>query len=55
VSELFALDNLLAQRDQAGRSYSEFLRVPAMSVGIYVLPAAATTFKNPTIKTRFIM
>jgi mannose-6-phosphate isomerase-like protein (cupin superfamily) len=47
VSELFSLDQLLAQRDQAGRSYSEFLRVPAMSAGIYVLPAGGNDLQRP--------
>ena len=38
MSEVFELDQLQAQRVQAGRSYLEFLRVQAMSAGIYVLP-----------------
>jgi quercetin dioxygenase-like cupin family protein len=35
------------QRTQSGKLYSEFLRVPAMSVGLYVLPAGATDPQRP--------
>jgi mannose-6-phosphate isomerase-like protein (cupin superfamily) len=47
MSEVFALDQLLAKRLQAGRSYLEFLRVPAMSAGVYVLPAGAPDPQQP--------
>jgi mannose-6-phosphate isomerase-like protein (cupin superfamily) len=47
MSEVFDLDNLLAQRDQGGRSYLEFLRVPAMSAGIYILPAGGGDLQRP--------
>ena len=47
MSEVFALDQLLAKRLQAGRSYLEFLRVPAMSAGVYVLPAGAPDLQQP--------
>ena len=47
MSELFSLDNLLAHRDHAGRSYSEFLRVSAMSAGIYVLPVSGNDLQRP--------
>jgi len=47
VSEAFSLDELLAKRLQAGRSYLEFLRVPAMSAGVYVLPAGAPDPQQP--------
>jgi mannose-6-phosphate isomerase-like protein (cupin superfamily) len=33
----FEVSQLLAERQRAGRSYLEFLRVPAMSLGIYTL------------------
>src|SRR6266446_6808830 len=46
-TEVFALDELLAKRLQAGRSYLEFLRVPAMSAGVYVLPAGAPDPQQP--------
>jgi mannose-6-phosphate isomerase-like protein (cupin superfamily) len=47
MSEVFDLNNLLAKRDQGGRSYLEFLRVPAMSAGIYILPAGGTDLQRP--------
>jgi quercetin dioxygenase-like cupin family protein len=34
-------------RTQSGKLYSEFLRVPAMSAGLYVLPAGATDLQRP--------
>jgi mannose-6-phosphate isomerase-like protein (cupin superfamily) len=46
-TEVFALDQLLAKRLQAGRSYLEFLRVPTMSAGVYVLPAGAPDPQQP--------
>lgn len=47
MSQVFALDQLLAKQFQTGRSYLEFLRVPAMSAGLYVLPAGATDPQKP--------
>jgi mannose-6-phosphate isomerase-like protein (cupin superfamily) len=47
VSQVFELDQLQAQRVQAGRSYLEFLRVPAMSAGIYVLPVGGNDRQSP--------
>ncbi len=35
------------QRTQGGKLYREFLRVPAMSAGLYVLPAGATDLQRP--------
>jgi mannose-6-phosphate isomerase-like protein (cupin superfamily) len=35
------------QRAESGRAYREFLRVPAMSAGLYVLPAGATDHQKP--------
>jgi mannose-6-phosphate isomerase-like protein (cupin superfamily) len=35
------------QRTQSGKLYREFLRVPAMSAGFYVLPAGATDSQRP--------
>lgn len=43
----FELRDLLAAHRQAGRSYLEFLRVPALSMGLYVLPAGATDPQRP--------
>ena len=47
MSQVFELDQLQAQRVQAGRSYLEFLRVPAMSAGIYVLPVGGNDRQSP--------
>ncbi len=35
------------QRAQSGKLYREFLRVPAMSAGLYVLPDGATDPQRP--------
>src|SRR5713226_8964843 len=35
------------QRTQSAKSYREFLRVPAMSAGLYVLSAGATDPQHP--------
>lgn len=45
--DAFELANLMAQQQQAGRSYLEFLRVPAMSMGLYCLPAGAVDRQQP--------
>jgi mannose-6-phosphate isomerase-like protein (cupin superfamily) len=47
MKEFFQLDQLEQQRAQAGQSYLEFLRVPAMSAGVYTLPAGATDPQKP--------
>jgi mannose-6-phosphate isomerase-like protein (cupin superfamily) len=46
VSAVFELENLLANV-APDRRYHEFLRVPAMSSGIYVLSAGATDKQSP--------
>lgn len=45
--EFFQLDQLEQQRAQAGKSYLEFLRVPAMSAGVYSLAADGTDPQKP--------
>jgi quercetin dioxygenase-like cupin family protein len=35
------------QRSESGRPYREFFRIPAMSAGLYVLPAGATDRQKP--------
>jgi len=35
------------QRAQSGKPYREFLRVPAMSAGLYVLPVGGTDPQRP--------
>ena len=48
MKTLFAtLPEIEEQRAASGKSYREFLRVPAMSAGLYVLPAGATDHQKP--------
>ena len=48
MKTLFAsLPEIAEQRSQSGRPYREFLRVPAMSAGLYVLPAGAPDHQKP--------
>ena len=41
------LTEIEEQRAESGESYREFLRVPSMSAGLYVLSAGATDHQNP--------
>ena len=41
------LSEIEEQRAESGRPYREFFRVPAMSVGLYVLPAGAADRQKP--------
>jgi mannose-6-phosphate isomerase-like protein (cupin superfamily) len=43
----FHISDLEKRRDQAGKPYGEFLRIPAMSAGIYVLPARGIDSQSP--------
>ncbi len=43
----FHIDDLSRQRAGKNKSYFEFLRVPAMSAGIYVLPKGGTDPQKP--------
>jgi mannose-6-phosphate isomerase-like protein (cupin superfamily) len=48
VKTFFArLSEIDHQRAQSGKPYREFLRVPAMSAGLYVLPAGGTDMQRP--------
>jgi quercetin dioxygenase-like cupin family protein len=48
VKALFAsLSEIDRQRAQSGNLYREFLRVPGMSAGLYVLPAGGTDSQRP--------
>ena len=40
-------DEIDRERAKAGKLYREFLRIPAMSAGLYVLAAAATDPQRP--------
>ena len=43
----FTVSDLSAARQQSGKLYHEFLRVPAMSAGLYELAAGATDPQQP--------
>jgi mannose-6-phosphate isomerase-like protein (cupin superfamily) len=43
----FALADLAARRAEADQPYLEFLRVPDLSVGLYVLPAGGVDRQRP--------
>ena len=47
MSHFFHVDELLAQRAAAGKLYFEFLRIPAMSAGVYVLRSGAADPQKP--------
>jgi quercetin dioxygenase-like cupin family protein len=48
VKALFAsVAEIDQERTQSGKLYREFLRVPAMSAGLYVLPAGASDPQRP--------
>ena len=41
------VEEMNRQRAQRGKLYGEFLRLPAMSAGLYVLAAGATDLQEP--------
>jgi mannose-6-phosphate isomerase-like protein (cupin superfamily) len=43
----FELDAIRRERERAGRAYLEFLRVPDLSLGLYVLPAGGHDPQSP--------
>lgn len=43
----FHISELENQRARSGKRYLEFLRIPAMSSGVYVLPAGGTDLQSP--------
>jgi quercetin dioxygenase-like cupin family protein len=45
--EAFDLARLLSGHDPSEEPYLEFLRVPSLSVGLYVLPVGATDPQQP--------
>lgn len=48
MKTLFAtVPEIEEQRAESGKLYREFLRVPEMSAGLYVLPAGATDRQKP--------
>jgi len=48
VKTIFAsLAEIEEQRAESGKLYREFMRVPAMSAGLYVLPTGAVDHQKP--------
>lgn len=47
MAQFFSIADTEKHREQSGKRYLEFLRVPAMSAGIYVLPAGSTDAQSP--------
>jgi mannose-6-phosphate isomerase-like protein (cupin superfamily) len=45
--EFFQIDELEQERGKGGKSYLEFLRIPAMSAGLYTLPAGSIDLQKP--------
>jgi mannose-6-phosphate isomerase-like protein (cupin superfamily) len=43
----FELKQLIEEQRVSGKPYLEFLRVPALSCGIYALPAGSRDLQNP--------
>jgi mannose-6-phosphate isomerase-like protein (cupin superfamily) len=47
MDRFFSIDELSREQAALGKSYFEFLRVPAMSAGVYVLPKGGTDPQKP--------
>ncbi len=47
MKHFFEISELATERAQSGKSYLEFLRVPALSAGMYVLATGATDPQQP--------
>ncbi len=47
MNHFFEISELLKQQVENGKLYLEFLRVPAMSAGVYVLPVRGTDPQSP--------
>ena len=47
MTHFFQIDDLSRQRAERNKIYFEFLRVPAMSAGVYVLPKNHTDPQKP--------
>src|SRR5919197_5870105 len=43
----FELSQLISQRESSNKLYLEFLKVPDLSMGLYVLPAGGTDPQSP--------
>ena len=45
--EAFEIGQLISQQDQANQDYLEFLKVPALSAGLYMLAVGAVDRQEP--------
>jgi mannose-6-phosphate isomerase-like protein (cupin superfamily) len=45
--DAFEISELVAKQRESGKAYLEFLRVPALSVGLYALPADGVDPQQP--------
>ena len=45
--QAFELAQLISQRQESDKAYLEFLKVPDLSMGLYVLPAGGTDPQSP--------
>ena len=45
--EAYELTHLIDQQNQSGQDYLEFLRVPSLSAGLYMLAAGAVDMQEP--------
>ena len=45
--QAFELTELISQREASNKLYLEFLKVPDLSMGVYVLPAGGTDPQSP--------
>ncbi|HKP52260.1 MAG TPA: cupin domain-containing protein [Chloroflexia bacterium] len=45
--EAFEIGDILSKQQSSGKLYLEFLRVPSLSMGLYVLPAGGTDPQKP--------
>ena len=45
--DAFELTQLISQRKQSNKLYLEFLKVPDLSMGVYILPAGGTDPQSP--------
>jgi mannose-6-phosphate isomerase-like protein (cupin superfamily) len=47
MPDFWNIADLLDQRQKPGKRYFEFLRIPAMTAGVYALPEKATDPQSP--------
>ena len=53
--EAYELVHLIDQQDQSAQDYLEFLRVPSLSAGLYMLAAGAVDMQEPVSYTHLTL